>query len=209
MIRTVGQPIVNIITGQKVLEERLCRPSIPLKEYFSYKDRNTLLRRELHSIFQSIEDANGYPCNINVTVYSLLTLVHLPIVWNGGIELVEWDREACPSVAELREAVRAIQSKGLTVWADDVTPQALAMWLEVGVNGIKTEIQLIKDDRFFLDKLKGIKKPTIIEKVETEEEDAFLKENGFQLAQGFYYGMPGETKENVVNYPTPKGGGLK
>lgn len=96
MLETVSQPIVNLITGEKVMEERLSRPGCPIKDYFSTKDRNTLLRRELHAILQSIEESNETPYNINVTLYTLPILCRLPFSWNGGVEIVEGETSISP-----------------------------------------------------------------------------------------------------------------
>lgn len=197
MIKTVGQPIVNLITGQKVMEERLCRPTCPIPEYFSTKDKNTLMRRELHSILQCIEESNGIPYNINVTVYTLPFLTRLPITWNGGLEIVEWEFSSSPHFKTLRSAIRDLQGRGLTVWADDVTANVIEMWLKAGVNGFKVEIEKIKQDESFIEQLIMAKKPVIIERVETAEEDRFIRERGFSLAQGFYYGIPEGMQINI------------
>jgi EAL domain-containing protein (putative c-di-GMP-specific phosphodiesterase class I) len=190
LIRTVSQPIVNLVTGDKVLEERLCRPNCPIREYFSIKDKNTLMRRELHSILQCIEESNDTPYNVNVTAYTLPFLTRIPISWNGGIEIVEWEFSASPYFKQMRQAISELQARGLMVWADDVTANALEMWLKAGVNGLKVEMEKIKQDESFVEQLKLSKKPVIIERVETTAEDRLIREHGFTLAQGFYYGAP-------------------
>lgn len=192
LIKTVGQPIVNILTGEKVFEERLCQPGCDIREYFNAKNRNTLLRRELHAILQCIEESNGFPFNVNVTLYTLPYLCRLPISWNGGLELVEWELSLAPHFKQTRALVQSMQARGLSVWADDVTPHTLEMWLKVGVNGLKVEIEAIKNDNSFIDQLKITKLPIIIEKVETESQHEFIKNLGIVLAQGFYYGKPKE-----------------
>lgn len=188
LIKTVGQPILNLITGEKIMEERLCRPQgRSLNEYFDVKDKNALWRRELHSVLQCIEESNGIPYNINVTAYSLLLLTKLPISWNGGIEIVEWNLQSI-RFEELHFAIADMQNRGMTVWADDVTMKTLNLWLATGVNGIKAEINEIRKNHRFIDSLKACKKPVIIERIETNSDHQFVKEKGFILGQGYFYG---------------------
>lgn len=189
------------------MEERLSRPGCSIKDYFSPKDRNTLLRRELHAILQCVEESNETPYNINVTVYTLPILCRLPISWNGGIEIVEWDRGISPYFNQIGTAIRDMQSRGLLVWADDVTPNAVDMWLKAGVNGFKVEIEELKNDELFIKQLRITKKPIIVERIETKEDHELIKNLGITLAQGFYYGAPGKAEK--VNHPMPKGRGLQ
>lgn len=195
MIETVSQPIVNLITGETVLEERLCRPGCNIKEYFNTRDKNTLLRRELHAILQCIEESNGTPYNINVTVYTLPILCRLPISWNGGVEIVEWETGISPYFKQTRMAIRELQSRGLLVWADDVTANTFETWLKVGANGLKVEVEEIMNDLVFAEQLKSTKKPIIVERVESKEEHEFIKKLGITLAQGFFYGAPGKPEK--------------
>ena len=192
MLEVFSQPIVNPFTGQKVMEEYLSRPGCPIKEYFSTKDRDTLSRRELHAILQAIEVSAGEtPCNINVTLYTLLFISKLPFInWRGGIEIVEWENSISPHCKQTRMAIRDLQAKGLMVWADDVTPNDLTMWLRTEVNGYKVELAEIQNNLEFLRALQRTKKPIVVERIETQKEQQWVKEQGLTLAQGYYYGRP-------------------
>ncbi|MGE5543690.1 MAG: hypothetical protein ACM3UW_01830 [Bacillota bacterium] len=193
MLETLSQPIVNIITGEKVMEERLSRPGCLIKDYFSTKDRNTLLRRELHAILQCVEESGNTPYNINVTLYTLPILCKLPFSWNGGVEIVEWDRSISPYFKQTRMAIRDLQSRGLSVWADDVTLDAVDMWLKAGINGFKVEIEALRNDDLFIDRLRATKKPIVVERIETKEDHEFVKSLGIMLGQGFFYGVPSKS----------------
>lgn len=198
MLEIVSQPIINLITGQKVMEERLSRPEgRSIKEYFSTKDRNTLMRRELHAILQSIEESSETPYTINVTLYTLPILCRLPFSWNGGIEIVEWETSISPYFRQTRMAIGLFQSRGLMVWADDVTPNTMEMWLRAGINGFKIEVAELKDNPLFVECLQATKKPVIVERIETEEEHDFVRSLGMTLAQGFYYGAPGKVEKAI------------
>lgn len=187
-----SQPIVNILTEQKVIEEYLCRPGCAIEEYFTMKDRNTLIRREIHAILQGIEESSAeIPCNINVTLYTLPFISKLPFInWRGGVEIVEWEKSIPPNLKQTRMAIRDLQARGLMVWADDITPGDLPMWLQSGVNGYKVELPVIKNDLDFLKELKATKKPIIVERIETKEECQWIKDNGITLAQGYFFGRP-------------------
>ena|GEM_PF-1895889 len=201
MLEVVSQPIVNIITGQKVMEEYLSRPGCAIKDYFTMKDRNTLIRREMHAILQSIEESTGdSPYNVNVTLYTLPFISKLPFInWRGGIEIVEWENSITPYFKQTRMAIRDLQTRGLMVWADDVTAEDLSMWLRAGVNGYKVELQEIRNNPEFLKTLQGTKKPIIVERIETEVEHQWIKQKGITLAQGYYYGRP-ERLGKVVQF---------
>lgn len=174
------------------MEECLSRPGCSIKDYFTLKDRNTLIRRELHAILQSIEGSLGEsPYNINVTLYTLPFISNLPFInWRGGIEIVEWEKSISPYFKQTRMAIRDMQSRGLMVWADDVTAGDLPMWLRVGTNGFKVELQEIQNNPEFLKALQNTKKPIIVERIETEIEHQWIKQKGITLAQGYYYGRP-------------------
>lgn len=197
MLEIYSQPIVNLITGETVMEERLSRPDCGIKDYFSTKDRNTLLRRELHAILQSIEESSHIPYNVNVTLYTLPILCRLPLSWNGGVEIVEWETSINPYFKQTRNAISELQSRGLLVWADDVTAETIEMWLRAGVNGFKVEIDELKNDNLFIEHLRIAKKPIIVERVETMEDHKMIQKLGITLAQGFYYGIP-RKQEKVV-----------
>lgn len=168
-----------------------------IAEYFSLKDRNTLLRRELHAILQSIEESTNTPYNVNVTLYTLPTLCRLPFTWNGGIEIVEWERSISPYFKRTKRAISELQERGLTVWADDVTADTMNMWLNTGIDGFKVELQEIQENKFFLGDLQSTQKPIILERIETEEQHNWAKQQGITLAQGFYYGVP-EKPDKVI-----------
>ena len=179
------------------MEERLSRPNCSIKDYFSTKDRNTLLRRELHAILQSIEESSYMPYNVNVTLYTLPVLCRLPFSWNGGIEIVEWETSISPYFKQARKAIRDIQAKGLLVWADDVTAETMEMWLHAGVNGFKVEIDELRDNLMFVERLRATKKSIIVERIETLEDHNMIQKLGITLAQGFFYGMPKRQEKNI------------
>lgn len=200
LLEILSQPIVNLITGEKVMEERLSRPSnSSIKDYFSTRDRNTLLRRELHAILQSIEESKSsrIPYNVNVTLFTLPFLCRLPLSWNGGIELVEWETSISPFFRKAKCAIRDMQAKGLLVWADDVTADKVEMWLQAGVNGFKVEVDELRYNQSFVEHLQATKKPIIVERIETVEDHNMIRKLGITLAQGFYYGRPAK-KEKVI-----------
>jgi hypothetical protein len=198
LLEIMSQPIVNVITGQEVMAEYLSRPSCSLKDYFSTKDRNVLIRRELHAILQSIEESKGMPYNVNVTLYTLPFVSKLPFMnWSGGIEIVEWETSISPYFKQTRISIRDLQVRGLFVWADDITADTIDMWLRTGVNGFKVEIDEITKDFKFLNELKETKKPIIVERIETKEQHEWIKSKGIPLAQGFYYGMPQKIGKKV------------
>ena len=203
MLEIFNQPIVNLITGETVMEECLSRPDCLIKDYFSTKDRNTLLRRELHAILQSIEESNHLPYNVNVTLYTLPILCRLPFSWNGGIEIVEWETSINPYFKQTRNAISDLQSRGLLVWADDVTSNTIGMWLQAGVNGFKVEINELKKDGLFIEQLRATKKPIIVERIETLEDHKMVQRLGITMAQGFYYGKP-QRQENVISLQSKK-----
>lgn len=190
MLEIFSQPIVNLITGETIMEERLSRPDCSIKDYFSTKDRNTLLRRELHAILQSIEESCHIPYNVNVTLYTLPILCRLPFSWNGGVEIVEWETSINPYFKQTRNAISELQSRGLLVWADDVTAETIEMWLHAGVNGFKVEIDELRNDSLFIEHLRATKKPIIVERIETIDDHKMIQKLGITLAQGFYYGVP-------------------
>lgn len=199
MLEIHVQPIINVFTGQKVLEECLSRPGCSIKDYFTTKDRNILIRRELHAILQAVEESRGEtPYNINVTLYTLPFVTKLPFInWRGGIEIVEWEKSIAPHFKQTRMAIRDLQAKGLMVWADDVSPDDLSMWLQAGVNGYKVELLEVQNNPDFLSALQKTKKPIVVERVETEEEHLWVREHGITLAQGYYYGRPAKLVDNV------------
>lgn len=207
MLEIHTQPIVNVLTGQKILEECLSRPGCSIKDYFTTKDRNTLIRRELHAILQAVEESRGeIPYNINVTLYTLPFVTKLPFInWRGGIEIVEWEKSIAPHFKQTRMAIRDLQAKGLMVWADDVSSGDLSMWLQAGVNGYKVELSEIKDNLAFLYDLKSTKKPIIVERVESEEDHRWVKEHGITLAQGYYYGRPEKPLDDVPRLSVAEG----
>lgn len=198
LLEIFSQPIVNLITGETVLEERLSRPDCSIKDYFSTKDRNTLLRRELHAILQSIEESSYIPYNVNVTLYTLPILCRLPISWNGGVEIVEWETSINPHFKQTRNAISELQSRGLLVWADDVTADTIEMWLHAGVNGFKVEIDELRNNRPFIEHLRASKKPIIVERIETLDDHKMIQKLGISMAQGFYYGMP-KKQEKIIS----------
>lgn len=197
MLEIFSQPIVNVVTGESVMEEKLSRPSCSIKDYFSTKDRNTLLRREIHAILQCIEESGNLPYNVNVTLYTLPILCRLPFSWRGGIEIVEWETSISPYFKQTRNAISELQSRGLLVWADDVTADTIEMWLRAGVNGFKVEIDELRDNMLFIEHLRATKKPIIVERIETIEDHNMVKKLGITLAQGFYYGKPSK-QERVI-----------
>lgn len=203
MLEILRQPIVNIFTGQKVMEELLSRPGYSIKEYFTTNDRNTLIRRELHAILQGVEESTTeIPCNINVTPYTLHFISWFPFInWRGGIEIVEWDKSISPNMKQIRNAIRDMQAKGLMVWVDDVIAADLSKWLRTGVDGYKVELPEIKNNPDFLRALKETKKPIIVERVETDEDHFWVKDTGITLAQGYYYGRPAKV-ENLNSLRT-------
>jgi EAL domain-containing protein (putative c-di-GMP-specific phosphodiesterase class I) len=144
---------------------------------------------------------------VNITLHTLPYLCRLPISWNGGIELVEWELSLAPHFRQLRGLVQSIQGRGMSVWADDVTAATLKMWLKIGVNGLKVEIEAIRNDTSFIEQIKLTKLPIIVEKIENKLQHEFIKNLGIVLAQGFYYGLrlPEDLvllRENKVNSAT-------
>ena len=208
MLEIHTQPIINVFTGQKILEECLSRPGCSIKDYFTTKDRNTLIRRELHAILQAVEEIGGEtPCNINVTLYTLPFVSRLPFInWRGGIEIVEWEKSIAPYFKQTRIAIRDLQAKGLMVWADDVSHEDISMWLQTGVNGYKVELLEIQSNPDFLKALQEIKKPIVVERVETEEDHLWVLEHGITLAQGYYYGRPERLVDNTPRLSVADGG---
>lgn len=188
-IRIIKQPIINILTRQVMLEECFCRPDgyASLKEYFSIRDPWLLWQREYHAILQAITHQTSYPMNCNITMMSLPKLLASnELSWNGGIEIVEWGRTSM-SMESIQAAIQKLQTRGLSVWADDVTPELLDFWVQTGVPGLKVELQELYDIDF-LARLKYTKKPIIIERIETKSDEKFVLESGFHLVQGHLYG---------------------
>lgn len=189
-MRMARQPIYNIISKTVLLEEMLCRPpDCTIKEWLSTNDPHILWQREYKAILEAIEHQNCKPININVTMSSLPRLIENPaLTWSGGVELVEWGTSKIP-VTEMREHIQKLQSRGLTVWADDVTQETLNYWIRSGVSGIKVEIDELNDS-LFIKRLKETKKAIIIERIEDKREEKIMLEHGFHLGQGYLYGRP-------------------
>jgi len=199
LLEILSQPIVNLITGEKVMEERLSRPDCPIKDYFSTKDRSTLLRREIHAILQCIEERGEVPYTINITPYTLPIFCRLPIFWTGGIEIVEWDKSILPYFKPMKVSIKVLQSRGLSVWADDITPGTVDMWLKAGVTGFKVELKELTNNELFVKQLRTTQKPVIVERIETEDDHKFVKSIGITLGQGYYYGRP-KRREDYISW---------
>lgn len=208
MLEIHTQPIVNVFTGQKVLEECLSRPGCSIREYFPTNDPRTLNRRELHAIMQAIEDMEENTLyNINVTLRTLPLVARDPfMIWRGGVEIVEWGKSISPYFKQTKRVIQDLQSRGLSVWADDVIPDYLSMWQRAGVDGYKVELLEIQNNPDFLKALRETKKPIVVERVETEAEHLWVLEHGIILAQGYYYGRPERLVDNIQRLSVADGG---
>jgi hypothetical protein len=170
------EPVVDLVSGEVVYEEYLCRPEgMTVAQYFDVASDTELWERERRCIEKALDIKTDIPKLINLTVDSLPFFLKSSYAWQGGLEIVEWqgDRE------KLVPYLPLIGQRGLEVWIDDLAHEELAFWREKDVTGFKIWPENLT--------VAVSGKRVIVEGVETEQQLDRVKKAGIQLAQGYLF----------------------
>ncbi|EGL83777.1 EAL domain protein [Caldalkalibacillus thermarum TA2.A1] len=188
-IKMAKEPVVHLFQGKTVYEEYLCRPTgMSVGRYFDVADVDTLWERERACIEKALSMQAFFPKLINITLDSLPFLAESDFVWDGGIEIVEWNLSGKPpsAYARIPSLIQKLKSRGLEVWVDDLTEQTYGFWKWQDVTGFKVHVDEIKQ-KWCQKFLQEEKRPIIVEGVETEREFEQLTDSNVLMAQGYLF----------------------
>ena len=173
-IHMAREPVVDLVSGEVVYEEYLCRPEgMTVAQYFDVSSPTELWERERKCIEKALDIKTDIPKLINLTVDSLPFFLESSFVWKGGLEIVEWrgNREKLISYLPL------LYQRGLEVWIDDLSKDEFDFWKEKDVSGFK-----IWPDNMILGLFTN---RLIVEGVETELQLELAEKVGIRLVQGY------------------------
>ncbi|WP_028987618.1 EAL domain-containing protein [Thermicanus aegyptius] len=195
MLSLAKEPIINLVTGEILSFELLCRPrAMSIQEFFSTYDRIDLWGRELACILYGIDLQKTFrsPITMNITLSSLSFFLKTNLTWEGGVEIVEWGPK---TEIDLAIATHLLKERGLMVFADDLKLSEWEMWRDIQVDGYKVRKNDVEET--LLEELLGTQKILIVEEIETEEEKEWAKEIGFRFGQGYLFNTKKGEKNNA------------
>lgn len=189
-IKMISQPIVDLQTGETIMQEWLCRPSVgTVEEYFAVEDPLTLWRKEAECIEAALSCPSTKPKLINITLSSLPYFLDTNWTWDGGIECLEWGPRQASMMRLLPLLLQRVHQRGLKVWVDDLIPARWLEWKYAKVDGYKVAWNTLTKGIAspFIKELQSRSKPIIVEWVENQQTEEEVKKLGIRYAQGFYY----------------------
>lgn len=211
--RAVFQPIIRLDGGMIVAFEALTRFSddrSPLDHLFEAREDGRLVELELELIAASIVDCRPLPDTVMVTMNASAETIldpRLPgILVEGshawGIELSEFS--AVDSYEPLRETLDAL---GVVLLVDDAGSNYsdIQRVLDARPSIVKVDKSVLDaataphpDLRALDEYLQASRRVgaiALVEGVERPEQAQLLRDAGFQLAQGFFFGRPAPASE--------------